>query len=305
MRTDRPGKTLVAGWFSFEQMGATAGDLMTRDLVCDWLRQANRRFDIAVAPPFSGGLDWRSVDPADYGDVVFVCGPFGKGEPVVAFLERFRECRLSGVNLTMLQALEEWNPFDHLWERDSSACARPDLAFLSRQEQAPVVGLVLVHPQKEYRNGLHAAANDALLRLTESREMAVVRIDTRLDENGTGLRTPGEVEALIARMDVVLTTRLHGTVLALKNGVPAIALDPISGGAKIARQAQAVGWPVLFTADAVTDADLQAALAYCLTEDARERARQCRVGASETLTRVREEFIEAFSQPRCEALKGG
>jgi hypothetical protein len=25
---------LVAGWFSFEQMGATAGDLLARDVAC-------------------------------------------------------------------------------------------------------------------------------------------------------------------------------------------------------------------------------------------------------------------------------
>jgi hypothetical protein len=33
-------KTLVAGWFSFEDMGASAGDLMARDLACDGLKQA-------------------------------------------------------------------------------------------------------------------------------------------------------------------------------------------------------------------------------------------------------------------------
>jgi exopolysaccharide biosynthesis predicted pyruvyltransferase EpsI len=66
--------------------------------------------------------------------------------------------------------------------------------------------------------------------------MAVIAIDTRLDENRTGLRTAGEVESLIARMDVVLTTRLHGMVLALKNGVPAIAIDSVAGGAKVRRQ---------------------------------------------------------------------
>ena len=27
-------KTLVAGWFSFELMGASAGDLMARDVAC-------------------------------------------------------------------------------------------------------------------------------------------------------------------------------------------------------------------------------------------------------------------------------
>lgn len=50
------------------------------------------------------------------------------------------------------------------------------------------------------------------------------------------------------RMDAVVTTRLHGMVFALKN-VPALAVDPIRGGAKILRQAEAIGWPVVFVAD--------------------------------------------------------
>ena len=58
--------------------------------------------------------------------------------------------------------------------------------------------------------------------------MAVVAIDTRLDANRTGLRTPAQVESLIARTDVVVTTRLHGLVLALKNGVPAVAIDTVA-----------------------------------------------------------------------------
>ena len=58
-------KVLVAGWFSFEQMGASAGDLMARDVVCDWLEQAGRSYDVALAPPFSGGLAWREVDVDD------------------------------------------------------------------------------------------------------------------------------------------------------------------------------------------------------------------------------------------------
>jgi hypothetical protein len=33
-------KILVAGWFSFEGMGATAGNLLSKDIVCDWLDQA-------------------------------------------------------------------------------------------------------------------------------------------------------------------------------------------------------------------------------------------------------------------------
>ena len=66
---------------------------------------------------------------------------------------------------------------------------------------------------------------------------------------------------MIARVDVVVTTRLHGLVLALKNGVPAVAVDPIRGGAKVCRQAEALGWPHAFAVDAATPAALQEALA--------------------------------------------
>jgi hypothetical protein len=285
-------KTLVAGWFSFEQMGATAGDLLARDLACEWLLRAGHSYDVAHAAPFTGGVDWRSVDPGDYSHVVFVCGPFGNGEPVTAFLERFAGRQLIGVNLTMLDRLENWNPFDLLLERDSSARAHPDVTFLSRAPRVPVVGVILIHPQPEYRErDVHRAANDAVHRLVARHEVAAVTIDTRLDANSTGLRTPAEVESLIARMDVVLTTRLHGTVLALKNGVPALAIDPVAGGAKIRRQAETVGWPVIFDGGVVTDDELERAFAFCLTPAAREQARQCADRATGLVEEMRDEFL--------------
>jgi hypothetical protein len=291
-------KTLVAGWFSFEQMGATAGDLLARDLACEWLERAGCAYDVAHAPPFRGGVDWRGVDPRQYTHVLFVCGPFGNGEPVVEFLDRFAGRRLIGLNLSMLEALDVWNPFDRLWERDSSACARPDLTFLSDRPRAPVVGLVLIHPQPEYRGrDRHLEANGALRRLVGAREMAAVPIDTRLDVNATGLRTPAEVEALIARMDVVLTTRLHGLVLALKNGVPVLAIDPVAGGHKITLQARSVGWPVVFDAEALTDEALGRALDSCLTKAARAEARRCAERAAAILGDVRDQFLATFSRP--------
>lgn len=291
-------KALVAGWFSFEQMGATAGDLLTRDLVCEWLAGIGRSFDVALAHPFQGGVDWKAADPAHYSHVIFVCGPFGNGWPLTEFLPRFSRCRLIGVNLSMIEPLEVWNPFDLLLERDSSAAARPDLSFLSRRPSVPVVGVALVHPQQEYKeDAMHDVANAAIRQLVDSREMSAVPIDTRLDVNSGGLRTHAEVESLIAKMDVLLTTRLHGTVLALKNGVPVVAVDPIAGGAKIRRQTETIGWPVSFTADAVTADALQRGFDYCLTEDAREKARECSERSKNRLLEVRNRFLSAMADP--------
>jgi hypothetical protein len=240
-------------------------------------------------------VDWRSVEPREYEQIVFVCGPFGKGPPVDAFLERFGHARLAGLNLSMLDSLEAWDPFDALWERDSSRTDRPDLALLSTPTSVPVVGVVLVHPQKEYAGGMHAAAEAAIDRLLASRELAAVRIDTRMDRNVTGLRTPNEVASLIGRMDAVVTTRLHGLVLALKHGVPALAIDPVAGGAKVLRQAQAVGWPVVYTADALAGDRLRAALEYCLTAEARHEAALAAQRGMKNLEAVRAEFIASLA----------
>ena len=98
------------------------------------------------------------------------------------------------------------------------------------------------------------------------------------------LRTAAEVEALIARMDVVLTTRLHRAVLELKNSVPVVAVDSVLGGAKFADQAKVVGWPVYLVERLQRD-ELQAALRLCLTPEARLQAREC---ADRAAAKVRE-----------------
>jgi glycosyltransferase involved in cell wall biosynthesis/SAM-dependent methyltransferase len=92
-------------------------------------------------------------------------------------------------------------------------------------------------------------------------------------------------------MDVVITTRLHGMVLALKNGVPVIAIDPEPGGAKIMRQAETIGWPFAYAADAVNDQLLQQAFEYCLTDVARSEARRCCERNVTTVGNMRQEFI--------------
>jgi polysaccharide pyruvyl transferase len=288
-------KLLVAGWFSFEQMGASAGDLLARDLLCDWLGSEGYNYDIAVASPFKNGISWKSADPLDYTAVIFVCGPFGNGPPLTDFFPHFAGIPLIGINLTMLQDLKEWNPFDLLLERDSSEMSRPDLVFLAERSKVPVVGLILVHKQEEYGNrGMHVAAEEALKELIDSREMAVVPIDTRLDINASGLRTSAEVESLIGRMDLVITTRLHGMVLAIKNGVPPLVVDPIGGGAKIIRQARAIKWPVVITADSLDKEKLQLALDFCLSPEGRKRTLEARNYATKSLFNMREHLLQSI-----------
>jgi hypothetical protein len=284
-------RVLVAGWSSFSNAHATAGDVMARDVACEWLKAGGYAYDVAIDPPFTGGCDWRTARPEDYTHVVFVCGPFQRGVHEEAFLKHFRGCRIIGLDLSMLVPLDEWNPFDVLLERDSSATSRPDIAFLSRQPLVPAVGRCLV---EDYPNSRCDLANAAIARLLADRECAIVEIDTRLDVNVVGLRTPAEIESLIARADVIVTTRLHGLVLALKNGVPALAVDPMGDGAKILKQAKTIGWRFAFPADAVTDRQMRDAFEYCLTDEARAEAAECGAQAKRMLSAVHHEFVAAL-----------
>jgi len=293
----KQGKVLVAGWFSFEDMGATAGDLLSKNIIGQWLQESGLSFDVALAESFAeqGCVDWKLSDPSAYTMVIFVCGPFGNGSPVAEMLERFGHCQLVGVNLSLLQPLSEWNPFSLLLERDSSLTSFPDLTFYGKKKKVPVVGIILAHKQKEYgAKSLHDQANAAINRLIARTEMSAVPIDTSLKNNAGGLRTAAEIESLIAAMDVVITTRLHGTVLALKNGVPVVAIDPVAGGAKISLQTKTIGWPVLLNTEHLSDETLAEALGYCLTDEAVLRAQECTDSATLIIGERKKLFIDGI-----------
>lgn len=289
-------KSLVAGWFSFDEVVATVGDLLARDVLCGWLDRARIAYDVANAPLVGGGVDWRAADPADYARVIFVCGPFGRRPLLEELVERFGERPLVGVDLTMLEGEGAWNPFDLLFERDGGANerGRPDLSFAAEPARAlAVTAVLLAHPQGEYPEGLHGAAAEAIARLPDLRPTALFHTDTDLLD-ADRVRGAPEVAALIARADVVVTTRLHGLVLALRQGVPAVAIDPIAGGAKVSRQAETVGWPAVLSADSLTDEALGESFDFCLTPEARSRARQCAEGAQRELAELEQSFVAAL-----------
>src|SRR3954454_3221638 len=299
-RGDAPPPTgrrvLVAGWFTWPDTGAAAGDLLARDVACEWLGEAGREYDVANAPEFGHGVDWRKVDPAHYSDLVFVCGPVESGRRLDALLQRFGRSRRTGLNVTMLRPLESWNPFDVLLERDSARTRRPDLALVAEGARVPLIGVVLVerYPPEYPDRDRQVEARAAVRRLLGTRPCATIAIDTRLKTNRTRVRTKEEVESVIAATHAVVTTRLHGLVLALKHGVPALAIDPVAGGAKVSQQAAALGWPVVRTGDQLDEADLAAAFDYCLTDEARELAAECAARARSAVDRTRHDFVQAL-----------
>jgi hypothetical protein len=262
-------RVLVVGWFSVEDGGATAGDIMARDVACEWLAERGIAYDIAQERRLGPGLDWFRVSPEHYTDLLFVCGPVGRDLPVADMVERFARCRRTALNVSVVgdPALRL---FDVVIERDGLGSGRPDLALAAPAHRPPVVARVEIPgSHAEWADTAHAAFD----RLLAGREAAAMAVETRLDPAIPGRRTAAEVEALIGVADVALTTRLHGLVLALRQGVPAIAIDVFPGGAKVLAQAQALGWPAALSVDAIDDAVLESHLEWCLGDEARALAR--------------------------------
>src|SRR5262245_34015270 len=145
-----PQRTLVIGWFTFDMMGSTAGDVIARDVACGWLRTAGIDPVVAMwAPERAGEVFTGDVVPADYENVVFVCGPIGDGPPLNTFLDRFSHARKFALNVSLLQTREEWNPFVHIVERDSTVRTNPDITLSAGDLSVPLVGTIYVGPQDE------------------------------------------------------------------------------------------------------------------------------------------------------------
>lgn len=265
-------KAILVGFFS------TIGDIESLDLVKGWLDAEGWSYDVApysekIRRGLDGAADIRNVDPKDYTHFVVICGPchrrvFGT---YGINIRDFEHCVKVGVNLTMVDPLEEWNPFDVLIERDSDRTARPDVSLLCDTPTVPVVGVCFIDQQPEYGDRQrHAEARRAIDGLIARRGLAAVEIDTRWprERNGGRLGSPEEVYSLMARTDVVITNRLHGTVFALKAGTPPLVIDAVNRGDKVSAQAAVLGWPACVSVEEATPDRLDSLLDWCLSEEA-------------------------------------
>jgi hypothetical protein len=290
-------RAIILGYFS------TVGDLECLEVTRRWLGKAEIPCDVApyskrIRALIPGAVDPRAVDPGGYTHAIVVCGPCHPRLFVEQELDfsRFAHCTLIGLNLTMVEALESWNPFDVLLERDSNHASRPDLTFLEDTLAVPVVGRCLIDRQPEYGDRQrHDLAASAIAGLIARRGLAVVEIDTRCVTGVPGeMRTPPQVFSLIQRVDFLLTTRLHGMVYALKAGVPVIAVDPVAGGDKVTAQARAIGWPQVVLAEEASPEWMDGAADWCLSTEAKRAAEEVRSRAPELLAGVEEGFLEGL-----------
>ena len=281
-------RILLVGWSSVLHGEATAGDVLAMGAAAQHLRAEGHEVDLAWSPAMHlvhgprGGLRYDDLEPRRYAVAVWVCGPV-TGEPVREFHERFAHARRVAVGVSVLDADDPAvTGFDVVVPRDAAGGdPRRDLAARPVVDAVDVVGVFLTGGQGEYgARRRHEAVNDVLGRWLGGLDVARLDLDTRLDPREWRLpATAEQVLAVVARLDVVVTTRLHGLVLALRCGVPALAVDPVAGGGKVSAQARAWGWPGLLGADEVLAPGavaLDEQLAWCRSGSGRVAARRAR-----------------------------
>lgn len=242
-------RVLVVGWPSFIHGEATAGDVLAMEAVREELGHGGIECDLAWSQVFRpGDLGLEEADPHRYTHLVFACGPV-RGPQVAQLHERFAHCVRIAVGVSVIDSDDPAaSGFDAILARDGDRQrTSADLALQPRTAPVPVVGVILVGSQEEYGDkGRHDQVSESLTRWLRTRQCALLPLSTRLDREDWRLcEQPGELESLIRRVDLVVTTRLHGLVLALKNGIPALAVDPVQDGAKVTAQASTWGWPAI------------------------------------------------------------
>jgi Polysaccharide pyruvyl transferase len=272
-----PGRVLLTGWFSFRDGEATAGDVLAQRQAATALARAGIPHDTAWSPGFRpGALSLEAARPEAYDTVLFVCGPV-HGPQVAALHARFRTCRRLAAGVSVVDPADPAaTGFHEIVARDGTpAPARHDLAAAAPAGPlSQVAGVVLSHGQGEYGvRRRHEEVNARLTGWLAGKDCARVPSDTRLATDDWRLcATAEQFLALLSRFDVVVTTRLHGLVLALRTGTPVIAVDPVAGGAKVSAQGRAVGWPALVDAGALSEELLDHWWRWALSESGRTAA---------------------------------
>ncbi|MET9366566.1 polysaccharide pyruvyl transferase family protein [Streptomyces griseoflavus] len=265
-----PERVLLTGWFSFRDGEATAGDVLALRRVEEVLRGSGTAYDVAWSPAFlpdAPHLD--DVRPRDYSHLVFVCGPL-HGPQIEELHRRFAHCVRIAVGTSVIDPEDPAaTGFHSVLARDAPGREpSEDLAAHAPAVPArPVVGVILTHGQREYgEQRRHEEVADAVTRWLAGKDCARLELETRLDTRDWHLSaTPAQVQSVLARLDLVVTDRLHGLVLALRVGTPVLAVDPVAGGAKVSAQARACRWPALLSAEQVDERRLERWWDWCLT----------------------------------------
>jgi hypothetical protein len=271
------GRPVLVAWYGIFASHGTLGDLRSLEAVASHLVALGHDVLRATAAPLTipgaRRVDWAGIAPQDVQAVIFFCGPILRQHPLTqAFFRHFASARVAGVGVSLMPQGHEnhVDPFDFVLARQVGGEMYGDVAVVAplpnavprrgipardRAGDRLVVGLALRGAQQEYgaslcrdreAEGLFRALTE---RLGRDRKLEFVTLENHLLRSG---REPDAIEAQYRDCDLVLTTRFHGAVTALRAEVPFLAIDQISGSAKVFPLLSPLGWPGLFRIDEAT-----------------------------------------------------
>lgn len=236
--------------------GATIGDLQAVDNLSDALTAKGCAHQIITNPSLA--LPHRLVpDLFDLRKkiqkIVFVCGPLVHNRELVDFLSIHRKSKKIAVGVSVVSHQRRMSElFDAVIARDGTEDPFFDIAVTEfkpprlPEERLGKVGLCLRGPQSEYgRDTCESQKAESLLRLLIS-ELGLKMVDI-----DTVIRPENRADEIIQKfrdVDMVLTTRLHGSLFGLSEGKPILAIDQIAGGAKVSSFLKKIEWPYIFQA---------------------------------------------------------
>jgi hypothetical protein len=229
----------------------TIGDLMAVYNVALSLRRFVSHVDVA----WHGNLfelnacrvDFDAIDRQGYDAVVYVCGPITRGHK--KFFAGFPSTKKIAVGVSVTSGADPLTFIDAVYARDSESNRSFDLALADigyphfkagvdvRDDR---VAVCLVGGQAEYGND-DGHERAAALGEQASAGRKTVPVQTLLDQTRP---IPASVEIDLQCASSLITTRMHGALLAIYHGVPVVSVDQIRGGAKVTRIVSQLEWPV-------------------------------------------------------------
>ncbi|MGN6645531.1 MAG: capsular polysaccharide synthesis protein [Cytophaga sp.] len=285
IQTDKM-KILVTWYGSFKNNG-TIGDYLAVKSLTHFLDKKKYDFDCACYKHFDGlkgnivSLD--AINDKEYTVIIFCCGPILKvHENLNKLFSRFETITKIGVGVSLFPKdhFNYYNPFDFVLAREHGEKTFEDIAILAKKNlqhkkqirKIPKVGLILRNNQTEYglENCKWEQANSILLELaqfiTKNAKKTlfsslwyffnkrIIFIDNHLETSGL---TPIEIESLYNDCDIILTTRFHGAMLSIRNGIPVIAIDQILSGGKVFNMIHETGYPFVWKVNEITSEGLE------------------------------------------------
>lgn len=297
-KTVTPPPVLLFWWGSYGfKGGPTLGDLLAVNNLSSRLGKLG--LDHAVVShtelKFSGHLlvdDVYAIRPAR--KFVFVCGPITENRELGDLLSIHRAATKIAAGVSVLANHAKMNRrFDRIVGRDGSDPSHFDLAVaetVAPIQDAPLktAGICLRGPQDEYgadRKGMSLQAEAVFREIMSKNQLQPVVIDTVLSAQNDAAM----IDANLQSSDIIMTTRMHGALLALAAGKPVIAIDQVPGGAKVTAVIEKTGWPYVFKAEAVSAEAIQSVLDRLRSSDWRPQV----LSAQKKIRELTDEALKA------------